>query len=190
MSPDYLLELGLPLEGHADNLAAALLGGVCLIWRSGDQVRTQQLATDLPLAAIAVVPGTRVNTRQSRSRLPEFLRHDEAATAVSHAALLGAAIAAGDAQLLGEAFHDVLHEPFRLEDAPLLAELRTSPVVGSVGVTLSGSGPSVIVWAEKDRAAAAAAELALRLPGAAVLSLNIAPGGARAEALERAGAIR
>ena len=62
---------GLPLEGHADNLAPAVFGGVCLSWRNGTGVtHTRRLATDLPLAPIVVVPDTRVNTEASRGRLP------------------------------------------------------------------------------------------------------------------------
>ena len=100
-----------------------------------------------------------MNTSESRSRLPEFIRHEEATDAAARAALLGAGIASGDAELLAAAFHDRLHEPFRAPDAPLLGELRETPVTGQVGVTLSGSGPSVVVWAEKAKADAAAAEL-------------------------------
>ncbi len=187
---DELLELGLPLEGHADNLAAALRGGVCLIWRSGAELRSMRLGTDLPLAPVAVVPGTRVNTKASRSRLPDTVPHALAATAAAQGALLGAAIAAGDADLLADAFHDVLHEPFRLPDAPLLDELRSNPVVGAAGVTLSGSGPSVVVWAEKGREAAVAEALEQRLTDVLVLSLRIARDGARAETLETVGATR
>jgi len=180
LSDDELLELGLPLEGHADNLAAALRGGVCLIWRNGAGPHTARIATDLPLAPIAVVPTTRVNTAESRDRLPESLRHDEAAAAAAQAALLGAAIAAGDATLLADAFHDRLHEPYRLADAPLLAELRDDPATGQQGVTLSGSGPTVVVWADKVAAPATAAALGQRFPDAQVLPLKIADRGASA----------
>jgi homoserine kinase len=178
---DRLLELGLPLEGHADNLAAVLHGGVCLIWRSGETVRAERLSDDLPLGAIAVVPAARVNTTQSRSRLPAFVSHEEAAAAAAQAALLGAAIASGSAELLVEAFHDVLHEPFRLPDAPLLAELRSHPPEGAEGITLSGSGPTVIVWAKHERVAAVVAELDGRVAEVTVLPLGIARHGARFE---------
>jgi homoserine kinase len=181
LSPDELLELGLPLEGHPDNLAAALRGGVCLIWSNGAGPHAARIAVDLPLAAIVVVPNERVNTKESRSRLPETLTHGEAAAASAQAALLGAAIASGDAALLASAFHDTLHEPYRAADAPLLAELRENPVTGSAGVTLSGSGPSVVVWVEKSKVSQAAAELEERLPDARVLPLNIAHHGAQAE---------
>jgi homoserine kinase len=178
-SADEVLALGLPLEGHADNLAPAVFGGVCLSWRNGTGLtHTRRLATDLPLAPIVVVPDTRVNTEASRGRLPASVSHAEAAAASAQAALLGAAVAAGDPELLAAAFHDKLHEPYRIEDAPLLAELRDEPVPGTAGVTLSGSGPSVVVWAAKADAASVAAALEARLPGANVLPLSIAHEGA------------
>jgi len=178
LSLDQLLELGSPLEGHADNLAAALRGGVCLSWRVGSHTRSAQIATELPLRATVVVPASRVNTTLSRSRLPEFLRHDEAAAAAATSALLGAAIASGDAELLAAAFNDRLHEPFRIADAPVLEELRARPAAGSVGSTLSGSGPSVVVWAPAVEAAAVAAELERRFPDARILALAVAGRGA------------
>ena len=140
-SLEDVLELGLPLEGHADNLAAALAGGVCLIWRSGERHRVERIATEMPLAPIVLVPETRVNTKESRSRLPEFVRHDVASAAAAQAALLGAAIAAGNADLLAAAFHDVLHEPYRAQDAPLLEELRLHPVGGHGRRHALGLGP-------------------------------------------------
>jgi homoserine kinase len=176
---DEVLALGLPLEGHADNLAPAVFGGVCLSWRNGTGVtHTRRLATDLPLAPIVVVPDTRVNTEASRGRLPASIAHAEAAAASAQAALLGAAVAAGDPDLLAAAFHDRLHEPYRVADAPLLGELRDDPVPGTAGVTLSGSGPSVVVWAAKADAAGAARALEARFPDAKILPLSIADKGA------------
>jgi homoserine kinase len=176
---DELLELGLPLEGHADNLAAALRGGVCLVWQNGAGPRARRIATTLPLASIVVVPSAaRVNTLASRDRLPEHLSHDEATAAAAQTALLGAAIASGDADLLANAFHDRLHEPYRLEDAPLLAALRSEPVAGQRGVTLSGSGPSVVVWVEPDSLAAAKRALVSRFSDASVRPLAVATEGA------------
>ncbi len=129
-SPEEVLDLCLPFEGHADNLVPALEGGVCLTWKDGASRRTQRIASSLPLEAIVVVPEARVSTRVSRGRLPETVTHGEAAAAAAQAALLGAAVAGGDAGLLAAAFHDRLHEPYRLADAPLLAQLRERPVDG------------------------------------------------------------
>src|SRR5207248_7167040 len=74
-SADELLAQGIDLEGHADNLAAALAGGVCLTWDG----RIARIADDVPAAAIAVVPQTRVNTAQSRAALPQEISHADAA---------------------------------------------------------------------------------------------------------------
>jgi homoserine kinase len=177
-----LFRLGLPLEGHPDNLAAALEGGVCLIWRNGAGPHAARIATDLPLAPIVVAPTSRVNTLESRDRLPKELPHGEAAAAAAQAALLGAAVASGDAKLLADAFHDRLHEPYRAPDAPLLQELRVDPVAGQAGVTLSGSGPSVVVWVDRQQSdpTTVVAELERRYPDARVLALKVAPEGAHA----------
>ncbi len=174
---DELLDLCLPFEGHADNLVPALEGGVCLTWSDGGTRRAQRIASSLPLEAIVVVPERRVSTKASRARLPESVGHEEAAAAAAQAALLGAGIAGGDPGLLAAAFHDRLHEPYRLADAPLLAQLRERPVEGSAGVTLSGSGPSVVVWAEPHRAAGVVRGLQKRLLRAQVLPLAIADRG-------------
>jgi homoserine kinase len=176
---DELLRLGLPLEGHADNLAAALQGGVCLIWRNGAGPHAARIATDLPLLPILVVPSERVNTSESRGRLPKEVPHGEAAAAAALAALLGAAVASGDAKLLADAFHDRLHEPYRAPDAPILQELRVDPVPGQAGVTLSGSGPSVVVWLDRTcPVPGTVTELQRRYPDARVLALEIAAEGA------------
>ncbi len=187
LSTQQLLELGLPLEGHADNLAAALHGGACLSWRAGESIRSIRVATELPLRAILVVPEARMNTSQSRSRLPEFISHEDAVAASCASALLGAALAAGDAELLTASFHDQLHEPFRIAEAPVLQELRARPPAGAAGSTLSGSGPSVVVWALPEQAAAVASELEQRFPEARVLRLAVAAHGALASRVTAGG---
>jgi len=125
------------------------------------------------------VPLTRTNTARSRNGLPATVSHGDAAANAAHAALLGAAIASGDPVLLGDAFSDRLHEQYRIGGAPLLKALRERPPAAAAGVTLSGSGPSVVVWAEPDRAAAVAQELTSLLPDdTTVLTLRVAREGA------------
>ena len=172
--PEELLALGTPLEGHADNLAAALAGGVCLTWEG----RIARVADTTPAAAIALVPTTRVSTAAARAALPEQVSHGDAAYTAGRAALLGAALAAGSETLFAAAAADRIHEPYRGLHAPLLAAIRSEPPVGAVASTLSGSGPTVIVWAAPDAVAACAAELAERFPDAQALPLAVAPSGA------------
>lgn len=179
VSPDDLLALGEQLEGHGDNLAASLFGGVCIAWRRNGKPVARRIAADMPVTPILTVPDERTNTEDSRNGLPFTIKHGDAALNAGAAALLGAAIVAGDAELLRDAFADRLHEPYRLPNAPLLELLRAHVPSGAVGVTLSGSGPSVVVWARKERAGDVAAEIERTVPEhTTVLPLRIAQEGA------------
>ncbi|HTR33630.1 MAG TPA: homoserine kinase [Gaiellaceae bacterium] len=178
-TPAELLRLGEQFEGHADNLAAVVYGGVCVAWRRNGGPHAQRIAADMPVAPILAVPRTRTSTAASRNGLPFTIKHDDAAANAAAATLLGAAIVAGDADLLRDAFHDRLHEQYRLEGAPLLRELQANAPAGTVGVTLSGSGPSVVVWADKRRASEVADALRHSLPDdTTVLPLAVAERGA------------
>jgi homoserine kinase len=177
-SLDEQLAEAVRIEGHADNVAAALYGGVCLAWSPNGGTsgfRAVRIAQRLPLRPVLTVPSSRTSTAGSRTRLPAEVPHGDAVKSSAAAALLGAAIASGDAELLLAAFHDRLHEPYRAADAPLLAALGAD-----LPVTLSGSGPSVVVWAAEDRADDLAGELRRRLPpDTTVLPLRVAQEGAR-----------
>lgn len=177
--PRDLLELGVPIEGHADNLAAALYGGVCLAVQRNGSVQATRIAADMPVAAILAIPSTRTSTAASRNGLPGEVSHADATHNAASAALLGAAIAGGDAALLRDAFDDKLHEQYRAQNAPLLQALRAQMPAGTVGVTLSGSGPSVVVWVERDSVTRVARELEATLPtDTMVLPLRVAQEGA------------
>jgi homoserine kinase len=169
---DELLAEGLELEGHADNLAAALAGGVCLTWDG----RIARVADTTPATPVAVVPKNRVKTAEARAALPQALPHADAVFTAGRAALLGAALARGDASLFAAAADDRLHEPYRAEHAPHFDEIKRDLPDGALGVTISGSGPTVIVWA--DRPEAAARELRERYPDHDVLELRVVPEGA------------
>jgi homoserine kinase len=168
--PEELLAAGLELESHADNLAAALVGGVTLTWDG----RVARLSETLPLAPVALVPRERTSTEASRRSLPSTVSHADAAANAGRAALLAAGAAAGDAGLFAAGLDDRLHEPYRPSAA--LEEIRADLPAGARGATLSGSGPTVIVWA--DDAAACAAALGARFPGYDVLPLAVSARGA------------
>jgi homoserine kinase len=171
---EELLAIGLDLEGHPDNLAAALAGGVCLTWDG----RVARIAADAPGVPIAIVPRKQVETQTARAALPETIPHGDAAFTVARAALLGAAVASGSAELFAASADDRLHEPYRAPHAPVLAAVRERLPNGALAATLSGSGPTVMVWARQESAAACAAELAERFPDTDVLHLSISPTGA------------
>jgi homoserine kinase len=173
-SPDELLEAGLEFEDHPDNLAAAFAGGVCLTWDG----HIARVADDLPAVAIAVIPENRVLTADARDRLPQAIPHEDAAFSAARAALLGAALAAGSAELLAASAADRLHEPYRAEEAPHLTAIRADLPTGALGAALSGSGPTVLVWAERGREGGVAADLARRFPEHDVRLLPVSAAGA------------
>jgi homoserine kinase len=168
--PERLLGLGLPLEGHADNLAACLAGGVCLTWEG----RIARVAEALPFAPVAVIPETRTRTADSRETLPPHVPREDAAFTVARAALLGAGLATGDPGVFRAALSDRLHEPYR--PSTHLASIRAQLPAGAVGATLSGAGSAVIVWA--DDPAACVAELRARFVDEQVLELAVSAEGA------------
>ncbi len=168
--PEELLATGIELESHADNLAAALAGGVTLTWEG----RIARLAETLPLAPVALVPRERTSTVASRRSLPSTVAHADAAANAGRAALLAAGAAAGDAALFAAGLDDRLHEPYRPSAA--LDAIRAELPDGARGATLSGSGPTVIVWA--DDAPVCARALSARFPDHDVLPLAVSPKGA------------
>jgi homoserine kinase len=168
--PEELLAAGRTLEDHADNLAAALVGGVTLTWDG----RIARIADTLPLAPVALVPRERTSTESSRRSLPATVPHADATANAARSALLGAAAAAGDADLFAAALDDRLHEPYRASST--LDAVREEPPAGAHGATLSGSGPTVIVWADDPGACAAA--LSERFGDLDVLQLAVSPKGA------------
>jgi homoserine kinase len=167
---EELLAAGLTLESHPDNLAAALVGGVTLTWEG----RIARIATTLPLQPVALVPRYRTATEAARAALPATVSHEDAAVTAGRAALLGAGVAASDEALFTAALHDRLHEPYR--PSQTLAAVRADLPPGAAGATLSGSGPTVIVWAAD--ASACVAALRERFSEHVVLELTVAREGA------------
>ncbi len=168
---EALLAEGLPLEGHPDNLAAALAGGACLTWEG----RIERVADSVPAVPIALRPDDQVSTEHSRSLLPISVPHEDAAYSAARAALLGAALASGSETLFAAALDDRLHEPYR---SVFLADVRVELPATALGATLSGSGPTVIVWARQGAAEECEAALRQRWPGVEVTRLDVSSRGA------------
>jgi len=170
---EQLLAIGLPLEGHPDNLAAALAGGVCLTWNG----RVARVAEHAPATPVVLVPrSARTSTKDARAALPPQIPHSDAAFTAGRAALLGASLASGSSALFAEALADRVHEPYRERTTPLVTAVRADPPRGMVGATISGSGPSVVVWS--DNSDATWGDLRARFPDADVLQLDVTPEGA------------
>jgi homoserine kinase len=144
------------LEGHADNVAASLFGGVVAV-AGGHAVRVP-LAVEL--AIVVWIPERETSTAGARRLLPESVPFADAAFNVGHTALLVAALAAGDVAALRTATEDRLHQDRRLARVPATHHaMRAALEAGAYAAWLSGSGPSAAAFAEPARAAVIAAAL-------------------------------
>jgi homoserine kinase len=138
-----ILALATELEGHPDNVAAALHGGF-VICADG---RATRLEAPAGLEAILVVPHQAVRTREARAALPAEVPMADAVHNVSHAALLVLGLAQGDWELVSRGLSDRLHQPHRAHLYPRSADLvARARHLGALGATISGAGPTVLVW--------------------------------------------
>jgi homoserine kinase len=176
-----LLTLATALEGHPDNVAAALRGGV-VICADGQATRF-----DPPtgLEALAVVPEHTVRTRAARAALPGEVPLADAVFNVAHAALLTLGLARGDWDLLSRGLHDRLHQQRRAHLFPRsIALAERARELGALGATISGAGPTVLVWCFYEQTGAVAEALAGEVEGwASVLRAPFEPQGAYVEEL-------
>jgi len=140
-----LFRLAADLEGHPDNVAAALFGGFTICWTVDGTPRTTHIDPPRGLAAVVVVSEQRLSTRQARALLPASVPHADAAFEAGRAGLLAAGLALGRADLIGAGMSDRLHEPYRAAAVTDLEEVRLVLLeAGADGAALSGAGPTVI----------------------------------------------
>jgi homoserine kinase len=155
MAADHLFELdadvrahAVELEGHPDNVAAALDGGIVIC----DGPRAHRIEAPMGLEAVLVVPAEPVRTERARQALPASVPIGDAVFNVSCAALLTLGLARGDWDLIGSGLHDRLHQPYRQSLYPRSAELAArAPSFGAIGATISGAGPTVLVWSHYEQ---------------------------------------
>ncbi|SDO20438.1 homoserine kinase [Klenkia soli] len=141
---DRVLALADAIEGHPDNVAACLLGGLTLSWTGAEGVRAASLAVSPQVTPLVCVPTTTLSTHVARELLPAVVPHGDAAFNAGRSALLVHALTAAP-QLLLDATEDRLHQDQRAAAMPgtaaLVADLRDA---GHAAV-VSGAGPSVLV---------------------------------------------
>ena len=178
-----LLELAVVIEGHPDNVAACLSGGVVVAWtRSTGEAATEVLRVDPSpsLVPVVCVPATAVATRKARALLPETVPHADAAFNAARAALLLTALTSRP-DLLLEATSDRLHQDYRRPAYPRTADLVAKLRQAGIAATVSGAGPSVLALADAGSAGSVAALAGARF---ATSVLEVDQRGGRLEALD------
>ncbi len=155
--PEVLLELATDLEGHPDNVAPALLGGLVLVTRDEGGLIAARVPIP-PMRVVIALPGVSVSTEMARRLLPTHLPLADVVYQIGHVALLVHAFREGDWKLLGRAMRDRLHEPYRAQLIPGYERaVAAARAAGAAAVCISGSGPALAAFAPEGHEAIAAA---------------------------------
>ncbi len=151
LSPEEILDLAIPFEGHPDNITPALLGGLTVSTLVGGRVRCVKLPVPAELQAVAVIPEFHLSTAKARNALPPTVPRADAVFNVGRVALFLAAMQAGRLDLLREAAQDRLHQPYRAPLVPGMAEvLAEGERAGALACFLSGAGPTLLALVTGD----------------------------------------
>ena len=144
-SSNDLLEMAATIEGHPDNVAAAVLGGLQLVVSAQNRLYTAAINIPPDLSAVLFIPELRIATADARSVLPEKVSVADAVHNISRTALLVAGMATNRPEFLAIATEDRLHQPYREPLFPAMKLLfRAALDAGALGAFLSGSGSTVL----------------------------------------------
>jgi len=172
-----LFELAVDLEGHPDNVAAALHGGFVICPGPGEEPVRFDPAPGLE--GVVAIPDHEVATAEARAAMPAEVPLSEAVHNVGHAALLMLGLARDDFSLIGRGLRDLVHQPRRRSLYPRSMELlERAEELGAVGATISGAGPTVLFWCHWQQTGALVERLKSEAPDCEVRRVTFSPGGA------------
>jgi homoserine kinase len=189
---DEILDLATEMEGHPDNVAPAMLGGLVVSTVENGKVLAHKInvngnhtslgGVESSIQVTVVLPDYYLSTREARAALPEQVPMQDAVYNISHAVMVTEAFRNGDLALLGRAMTDSLHQHHRLKLIPgAQAAMEAARQAGAAAVALSGAGPSLIAFsAERDSAIGEAMQRAFKEAGleSRVLPLRMSNHGA------------
>lgn len=180
LSKEELLDIAAALEGHPDNVAPALCGGLS----ASAMVAGKPVSVPFPVSDklhfTALIPPFELSTPKARAVLPHYVPREDAIFNVSRASLLLSALGSGDVSLLRAAMADRLHEPYRVGLIPGFDTVRgLAYKCGAASLCVSGAGPSLLCVSDNPLfTGRISAELEEALPDWQVLPLNVAEKGA------------
>ncbi len=182
LSTDDLLDMSVAIEGHPDNVAPAILGGIVVGVMNGKRLVTDNLPVPPSLRTVIFVPDFEMSTEQARAILPRDVPRADVIFNLSRTALFAAAIVSGKMHLLSEAMRDRLHQPYRVVMFPDMQRIIDAAVhAGALGACLSGAGSSILALVcERDAEVAAGMEDEARRCGVSgrAMALSITTRGA------------
>jgi homoserine kinase len=180
LSREEMLARATELEGHPDNVAAAIYGGFVVCGGSGTEPSAARFDPPDGLEGIVVIPPEEVSTERAREAIPAEIPLADALANVSAVAQLVLGLRSADLDLLAKGLEDRIHQPRRRELYPRSMELvEGARELGALGATISGAGPTVLVWTTWQDAGKVAEALEARAAGwAEVRRLPFTPLGA------------
>jgi len=147
MSRERMIDIAAEVEGHPDNVAPALLGGLTVCCVIEGRVLVERMTVAPGLSCVVAIPDHEVPTTEARSALPENVPHADAVFNLCRSSLMVAALVSGDFEVLDEATRDRLHQPYRAHLVPGMEDAIDAALgAGAHGACLSGSGPTVAAF--------------------------------------------
>lgn len=151
LTQDDLVDLAAQIEGHPDNTAPALLGGIVTAVFDGRKVHWVKQEVYTKLRFVTIIPDFELKTEKARACLPSQVSHKDAVYNLSRAALFSASLLTGKFENLRTAVHDRLHQPYRMELIPHCREVFDIAYThGAYGAYISGAGPTIMAIVDED----------------------------------------
>lgn len=142
-----LLNFASIIEGHPDNVAASLYGGLVISVQEDKHIHTIQLACDPALHVVLAIPEFTLSTQKARDILPKTVGFSDAIYNISRSSLLVASIATGKLEMLSIAMNDKLHQPYRSTLIPGFDDVVEAAIsAGALSIALSGAGPTIAAY--------------------------------------------
>lgn len=152
LSKEDIFQIGSRIEGHPDNIAPALFGGLTISLMEDDNIIYNKLEVHEGLKFLALIPDFTLSTKEAREVLPSNIKFADGVSNVARVSLLLSALGRGRFDLLKYALKDRLHEPYRGKLIPdFFHIIKATEDIGSLGTYLSGAGPTIMCIIEENK---------------------------------------
>ena len=149
LSKDELLDMATAIEGHPDNVAPAIFGGITISVIQGEHARYLRFVPPQKLSMVVAIPDFNLSTHAARSVLPQIVPFKDAVFNISRTALVIGALCQGEFHHLRYALEDKIHQPYRKHLIPGMQQVFDVAIdKGALGVAISGAGPCLIAFAQ------------------------------------------
>lgn len=151
LTRDEILEMAVEMEGHPDNVAPALLGGMIVAVPGVKNIDYIKINPPEDLRVVVAVPDFQLPTKLARQAVPDQVSLRDAVFNIGHASLMAAALLKGDLELFGKMMEDKVHQPYRMHLIPGISEVfSAAKKAGALSAAISGAGPSLIAFTREN----------------------------------------